>query len=105
MQVLAKGGIGTTEDAEYTEEDGRVLLRRRRSVSKLISSWRGLSLLVLRGRRGCAGTPRVCSFLAGMKGNPFGGVLFNHVPFSQAHLVNLKIIGCARFEFSRPHGN
>jgi hypothetical protein len=27
------------------------------------------------------GTLRVCSFLAGMKGKPFGGFLFNHVPF------------------------
>jgi hypothetical protein len=28
-----------------------------------------------------AGTLRVCSFFAGMNGKPFGGVLFNHVPF------------------------
>jgi hypothetical protein len=98
LQVLARGGLtfGTREDAEYTEEKGRVLLWRGRSVSKLISSWRGLSLSV-RLEEGAAslghgGTMPLPSHghttgvlvFSGMKGNPLGGVLFNHVPFSQA---------------------
>jgi hypothetical protein len=94
LQVLAKGGLsfGT---AEYTEEKGRVLPWLGRSVSKLISSWRGLSLLfsVLPWKNGvrdnrtnvvsCAYAHNTTGvlFFAGMKGNPFGGVLFNHVPF------------------------
>jgi hypothetical protein len=45
------------------------------------------------------GTLRVCSYFAGMKGNPIGGVLFNHVPFSQARPFNQEMVKWASFEF------
>jgi hypothetical protein len=44
-----------------------VFIRNRQS--RPIRSWRRM------------GTLRVCSYLAGMKGKPFSGFLFNHVPF------------------------
>jgi hypothetical protein len=56
---------------------------------------RSFSFFVGLEEGGCAYTPRVCSFFAGMKGNPFGGVLFSHVPFFEGEM-SLAEIGTNR---------
>ena len=46
-------------------------------------------------------TPRVCTFSAGMNGNPLGGTLFNHVPFQAGRIRACEEIQ-SKFERLKP---